>query len=329
MTLARGYVVFAVLLVFSSPHISAAQTASRAVEPEPTDEGLMAKGVRLRREGDDAGALATFERAYALVPSPRALGQMALAHQALGHWLEAEQGLVEALRSSSDAWVARNRAYLEESLATARAHLAWLEVDCNVVGAEASIGGALPRRLPLDDAVRIPEGEVSVEVRASGYAPIHRTLKIDGGSRMHAAFAFTAPPMSAPLSNEERLESARVSVSRVAARRTIGWVTLAGAGGLALVGAAALVTRELEANIYNDDSKCGPLRGQPRSERCASNRNSVMAAQTIAIAAFVGSGVAAVASGILLGNWPSASMPATSRVGCGVAGMGVVCGGAF
>src|SRR3979409_1225623 len=134
MTLARGCALLAVLLASSTPHIAAAQTGARAVEPERTCGYVMTKGVRLRREGDDAGALAAFERAYGLVPSPRALGQIALAHQALGHWLEAEHGLVEALRISSDAWVARNRAYLEESLAAARAHLAWLDVDCNVVG---------------------------------------------------------------------------------------------------------------------------------------------------------------------------------------------------
>jgi hypothetical protein len=114
---------------------------------EPTEEDLIAIGIHLRKEGRDAEALGTFERAYAQHPSPRAAAQMALAHHALAQWREAERGLVAALDSREDPWIARNRVYLEESLTVVQAHLAWLEVDSNVAGAEVWVDGAPRGRL--------------------------------------------------------------------------------------------------------------------------------------------------------------------------------------
>ena len=84
---------------------------------ELTEEDLIALGIHLRKEGRDAEALGTFERAYAQHPSPRAAAQVALAHHALAQWREAERGLLEALDRPEDPWVARNRVYLQESLA--------------------------------------------------------------------------------------------------------------------------------------------------------------------------------------------------------------------
>jgi hypothetical protein len=101
-------------------------------------------------------------------------------------------------------------------------------------------------------------------------------------------------------------------------------------GGLALAGVAGAITREREADIYNDDIQCGCLPGQPRSARCSTNRDIGNAAQTIGIAAFVGSGIATAISGVLLfGGSRSKPRGAGNRVDCGVAGVGLVCGGTF
>src|SRR4030081_1347046 len=85
------------VLFLSTPSIALAQQPPNTATREPTDEALIAQGVALRKEGQDADALAVFERAYALHPSSRAVVQIALAHQALAHWREAERGLIAAL----------------------------------------------------------------------------------------------------------------------------------------------------------------------------------------------------------------------------------------
>jgi PEGA domain-containing protein len=325
--------VAASALVLGSPCAAVAQEPSSAPGQEATDEELIAKGVTLRKLGRDAEALAAFERAEAFRPSARAVAQIALAHQALAQWREAERGLAEALRDSDDGWVSRQRAHLEYSLAVVQDHLAWLEVESNVAGAEVWIGGEFFARLPIDRPMRTTVGELTVELRAPGYAPIQRTLHIEAGSQVHAAFTFVVQPSALARPSEDKSTVRMDALRPASGTRTAGWITLASAGGLLLTGIAGVVTRQWEARIYNDDSLCAPVVGAAtRSERCGTNRDIGSAAQTIAIAAFVGSGIAGMVSGVLLVGRPGpapAPAPTAGRIGCAVAGIGVGCSGVF
>jgi hypothetical protein len=304
---------------------NAQQPASESGLTE-TDDELMVRGVELRKQGRDAEALVTFERAYALRPTPRAVAQIALAQQALARWRDAERGLLDVLGNADDAWVARQRIHLEESLAAVRARLAWLEVEGDIAGAEVWVSGELCGWLPLDRPVRVVAGDLSVEVRAHGHAPIQRTVHVDPTSQVHQVFTFMEHQTVGLHASADSVLP--VAVRGTSAPKTAGWVTLGSAGGLLLVGVAGLVTREWEARIYDDDSTCGPSSGMSRSMRCGTNRNIGMAAQTIAIVAFVGAGVAASAAGVvLLGNRPQA--PKTGFIGCGLAGIGMACNAAF
>jgi hypothetical protein len=283
--------------------------------------------VALRKKGDDAGALALFEQAYAAQRSPRAAAQMALAHQALGHWARAEENLVEALGAVNDAWIDRNRPYLEESLVAVRRHLGWLEVTSNVTGAEVRVEAELVGRLPLDHPLRVAAGDFTVEVRAPGYAGIQRSVHVDPGARALAAFEFVARAAAS--------EAPERDVSRVPSEASYGheaaWMLFGGAGALLLVGIGGAVTREWEARIYNDDSQCGPSGGLSRSARCGTNRDIGSAAETVAIVALAGAGLAAAAGGALLffDRRRPGPTPAARAFGCGVVSAGVVCDGAF
>jgi tetratricopeptide (TPR) repeat protein len=331
MRMSTRLAVMAGALVLARQGASVAQEPPSAVGEVPTDEELLAKGVALRRIGRDAEALAAFERANALRPSARAAAQIALAHQALAQWREAERGLVEALGNLDDSWVARNREHLEHSLAAVGAHLAWLEVESNVAGAQVWIGGELFGGLPLDRPTRIAAGEVTVELRAPGYAPIQHTFQVEAKSQAHASFTFVTQSAAQPhLSADDSRVAPPAALRPTSARRTAGWFSLAGAGGLLLAGIAGAVTREWEARIYNDDSKCAPAGNRSRYELCGTNQDIGSAAQTIAIVAFVGSGVAGVASGVLLlGTSRSAPAPTMGRIDCTLAGLGLSCLGAF
>jgi len=60
--------------------------ASAATEAD----AALKRGIDLRRRGDDAQALAEFQRAYAWYRSARALAQIGFAEQGLGRWHDAE-----------------------------------------------------------------------------------------------------------------------------------------------------------------------------------------------------------------------------------------------
>ncbi len=335
-----GITLTACALLMAAPPFVHAQESPRAVPYESAAEALIEHGIDLRRHGEDADALAAFEQAYALRPSARAAAQIALAHQAMGHWLEAEPRLLEALRGSDDAadraWIDHYRIYLEQSLTTVQSHLAWVDVDVNADGAEVWIEGRPMGKLPLDHPLRVVAGEVTVELRSPGREPVRQMLRIPAASVTRAAFALGSPATDSSGAHEsDALGAKKPATSPLAdraagARRTVGWIAAASAGGLLVTGIAAQALREYEVGIYNDDSRCGPLGAQTRYDRCAAHRDLGSAAQSVAIAAYVGAALSgATAAVLLLGGSRSVAARSPTRFACtiGVAGLG--CAGRF
>jgi hypothetical protein len=313
---------FAVMLIASL----ALFRASTARADEATNLDLIARGVELRKQGDDAEALATFERSYAQHPEPRALAQIALAHQALAHWREAERAMLSALRSPGDPWIVRQRAFLDESLRDMDAHLAWLELETNAVVGEVWIDGERCASLPLDGPIRVLAGAHVVEIRASGRPSLERAIRIEAQTRAREAFAFA--PQASTLVQADSGSTEGPSSSGASARRTAGWAVLAGAGALLAGGIVANVVREEQVAIYNDDSRC--FKGAAwRDEQCGSHRDAASTAQTFAIAAYAGAAAATIVSVTLLAGKSSSPTRTAAPVSCGVRGIGVLCGGAF
>jgi hypothetical protein len=141
-------------------------------------EALLLRGLELRRQHDDVGALALFQRAYSLEPTPRCRAQIALAEQALGQWVAAETDLQAALAQADDAWVARHRAALEQALGFVATHLGWLLIESNVRGAEVAINGASVGATPMAKPARVVAGSVLVRVSAPGHAAVDRTVAV-------------------------------------------------------------------------------------------------------------------------------------------------------
>jgi len=169
-------------------------------EPEADDD--LRRGVALRREGRDAEALASFQRALARSPSPRARAQVALAEQALALWLFAERDLRLALAEKDDPWIRQNREALERAARIVEGKLASVIVRTNVEHAEVLVNGA-PSPEDEGGRHRVVAGQVTLEVRAAGYAPTSRTLQVppETTSSVTLALARTAPesrPSPAP-----------------------------------------------------------------------------------------------------------------------------------
>ena len=157
---------FVVVLGFVAVSIGAWAPAAAAADDV---DALIRKGVELRRQGKEREALEQFKRAAEAGKTPRAMGQMALAEQALGLWVQAEEHLKEALAAPNDAWVRKNRKTLDESLATISDRLGTLDVWGTPEGAEVQINGEAAGTLPATGSVRVTAGIVSVAVRAKGF----------------------------------------------------------------------------------------------------------------------------------------------------------------
>jgi hypothetical protein len=137
-------------------------------------EDLIRQGVELRRSGDDASALKLFQQAYAVGNTPKAMAQIGLAEQALGHWVAADNHLRQALQSTEDPWIHKHLGAMNQALKAVAHHVGLLEVSGSPPGAEIRVDGELVGRLPLPNPVAVTVGEVAIDVRAPGYLPITR-----------------------------------------------------------------------------------------------------------------------------------------------------------
>ncbi len=288
------------------------------------------RGVDLRRAGKNFEALAEFQQAYALVPTPRAQVQMALALQALGDWLGAERGLEEGLKTAADPWIAQYRSAIEGALATVRAHLGRLFVDVNVTEGELLLNGVSVHALPVSGSIRVISGDLDLEARARGYVPLHRSIHVEPGAdvRETVSLELLTPAAAAPpASRSQESFSARASFSDQP-RHKAGFVMLGAAFALGVGAVVAWRVQEDNAAIYNNDSRCltGTLTRGQQCGRFASNAQVALGLEVGAAASAV---VAAGIGGWLL--WSTSGRPSgAAAVFCAPAGvLGVSCEGQF
>jgi hypothetical protein len=290
-------------------------------------EALIQRGIELRRSRRNGEALAQFQGAYSLVPTPRAQAQIALALQALGDWLGAERGLEEALRASGDPWIAQYRGELDGALATVRAHLARLYVEVDVTEGQLLLDGVSVHALPSVDAIRVRAGALDIEVRAPGHAPARRKVEIAAGADLHERFSLE--PLVAPQPPPSTSAASGSPARRSQPRSPLGaYLAFGGSVALAAGGVVAWRVREHDLAIYDDDSRCrvGPL---TRAQQCGGYADTANLALYLEIGAFAAS---ALAAGVGAWLWwaPPQHSPVTAAAWCGPFGpIGLSCSGRY
>jgi len=339
----------AALLVVALGRSAAAQTVDVEAEHQ--------RGVALRNERRDAEALEVFRGLYERTGEVRALARVALAEAALSRWVDAEAHLQRAL-GTADAWVAQNRASLEQGLAAVRQHIGTLAVHVNVAGAELLVAGLSVGTTPIGRPLRVAAGPVEVEVRAPRRGPARRTVSVRPGAEVtgldielppvEAAPNFadataptptsdptptlepdpaptTAPPAFEPNARRER-------AARRATLETLSTTSLVIGGAGLLTSVIGLGLRESAVSTFNRNG-CLLLGEDPQSFAngydCAERYSQGETATTAAIAGLT-IGVAFAVTGVVL-RAVAPSSTARRAVACGpsTTGVGVLCGGRF
>ena len=77
--------------------LSVVSQLAYAADDRAAADALITKGLELRREGRALEAIGLFQRAVAIAPTPRSVGQLGLAESALEHW--SERGRASRFRS--------------------------------------------------------------------------------------------------------------------------------------------------------------------------------------------------------------------------------------
>ncbi len=248
-------------------------------------ETLIAEGLELRRAGQDSQAVRKFEEAYSQVPGPRSAAQLGLCLQAVGRWSEAEARLSEALHSKNDAWIAKHRSTLKESLEQVKQNVARVEVNGEPEGASVLINGRNVGSLPLKEDIAVNAGTVDIEVSKPGFKRGYRSLTLKGGQyqrlvmrleedpAVHSA-AVPAPKFE-PL-QEAQMGEAHLSTEQSQARRplykspwawgVVGALVVAGAVTLFLAGNSSEVGSPTES--VGEKRRSVSRRGKVGANRC-------------------------------------------------------------
>ncbi len=252
---------------------------ARADDTDP--DVLIMRGLDLRRAGRSADALALFRRAYEVAPSPRTLGQMGLVESSLQHWADAEAHLVAALATPDDAWVHRNRQFLDQARERTKEHMGELVIT-GPPGTKVSLGEKPIGALPLATPVRLVEGEIAINATSAGYKPFSLDLSIKGGARAAVSIVLERIDLAARGSEVQDLVSPSPPATH---RRLWAGTTLAVAGAGALTWGIAWL-------VLDGRRDCGA--GQPGA--CPTTYDTRTAGTLLA----VGGGALALAGGALL-----------------------------
>ncbi len=320
-------------------------------------DALIRHGIELRKVHDDEGAAREFQKAYDQVHTPRAAGQLGLAEQALGRWEDAERHVGEALHATGDAWVVKNRAILDEALGAIQGHLARVEVIGDPEGADVSVNGRVVGKLPLQSAVRVSAGEVEVELHASGYVPMQRTLTIVGGQYQRLVFHLAKEPVASSagegpsvtkVAGEQRPPSESTPVTPLVASppgadepstaRTVAKWSAAGLAGVGLVvGIVAAVEHGSNVSAFDghtpscfDNNGTAVHQGGSPAPECQGSLDSYRSDKTWEIVGFSAAGVFAVTWLVLQlteGSHPAAPEHAFAAPLCApsLSGLGLSC----
>jgi hypothetical protein len=306
-------------LALAAPRLARADEGTgKASAPSAEAEAHIAHGLDLRRQRHDAEALAEFRAAYGIAKSSRAQAQIALAEDALGLWVDAEEAFENVLAAQGDPWVDKRRDALGEELRTLRTHLADVEIECTPASAGIWIGGVEAHRRAATGTFRVVSGRVLIEAKAPGFEPDRRVLEAAPGAHLHETIALSPAPPPPPAAVESTAAPATPppplllanptndadrSSGRISLPRTLAIASFAIAGGAAIVGTVGAIKRTVDLSEYDNNSFCD-YNGVPRSVRCAGVASDFSHSTTIMTAGYATAGVAAVAGGLLAFAFP-------------------------
>jgi hypothetical protein len=278
---------------------------SRSALADPTADAkdLFARGRDLRQQGDCAGAIPTFRKAYALYPAglgslrniaecEEGLGQFASARRA---WLDLKRALV----GSEDRKYAGWSTDAEEAAARLAPKVATLIVVVEgVAEPQVSVDGELLVPRLLSTPLERDPGRYDVRAAAGhGRGVVEEVVELAPGATRRVTLR---PPVvvaltSTPTSIADPTAAAAPTATRARPYSTAGWL-LVGAGATSLVGAGISLAIRQYAMSDLDDA-C------PSHTGCSPSLQSTVDRGHTAGVLFVvlgGAGVAGVAGGLAL-----------------------------
>jgi hypothetical protein len=284
--------VLALVIVLGSaaPPVHAQEPAPAATEEPATAEARdhFRRGVELFQEGAYRGALAEFERAYAIAPNYRILYNIAQTRLQLQDYLGATQGYERYLVEGGAEIEAARRSEVESALSAMRERVGRLAIQVSRTGAEVFVDDVKVGVTPLAPTIPVNVGEHRIHALTEDGAEATQVVLIAGGDTVDVKLELKAPAPKTITVGPARPEtlSTKQKVMIVSGSIGIGALLAAGATGFLAKGKADDLDKALDARPSNE-------------KKIASLRDST---QRLALTTDILAGVAlaGVATGIVL-----------------------------
>jgi hypothetical protein len=151
--------------------------------------GLLREGQKLVDAGEFGEALSRFERAYALVPSPKIQFNFGLSYQGMDRSADAMRAFQTFLAEAGDA-PAATVAKAREYLARLAKKVGVLELDGDVTGVDISVDG---RSYGSSTKIILDPGPHQLTVEKSGHSPFLSKLTVTAGDHPRVTIRFNDP----------------------------------------------------------------------------------------------------------------------------------------
>lgn len=154
--------------------------------PTPSDARAEARdrfdrGLRLFNDGDNAGALAEFKRAYDLIPNPLVLYNIGLVYAVMGRPVESVDALDRVL--ADPASLSPDRRERARQTRDEQAQRVAQLVVSTEVPATIELDGVEAGKTPMTQPLRVAGGVHFVGAIATGYAPARKEVTVASGEK--------------------------------------------------------------------------------------------------------------------------------------------------
>jgi tetratricopeptide (TPR) repeat protein len=252
------------LLFFIAPSVLVAAPTESANATERA-RAAFHQGVQLYNEGSFEAALAEFRKAYQLSPNYRLLYNIAQTYFELHDYVNSSKALKQYAQSGGNDISAARRAEVNELNQKLDERIAYLDIACNVEGADIRVDDISVGVSPLAPAVPVNAGPRRIAAVKEGYAVGAHMVTVVGGERSKvvmniAALApsegdFAAKGMPSAFLEGEPAQKAPVRKGLVATAVVTGGLAIAtGVFGLLALRAKSDFEKELDQIPNTKDS---------------------------------------------------------------------------
>lgn len=275
------------------------------VDPATRDKSRAAfkKGVSQLKAQDWAGARASFEEAYSLLPHPSILLNLGISRLKTDDPAGAEEALMKFLQEDAGAGP-EELASARDALADARGKIGTIRLNVTPTGAKTTIDG----KVATGTDVRVKAGSHTLTIEAEGFQSAEKQVDVPakGNIEVQAVLAKSGAPPGGEKPKDDKKE---LSTSDDNLRPILGY-SLLGVSGVALIVTGVMAARAFSlSSDYSDQNKAETYQNPD-------TKSSGITARTLADVSFIVALLAGAGAVVLLFTdigkgeaTPSASKP--------------------